>query len=139
MEQVRIENVLGLNERIKNPLDLVDLGAKGIFRKQLDKLSEAMCLPAGTLASLLTVSLRTIQRQPKEKPFDRNVADRAIKLAELTAKGINVFGSQKSFCSWLQTPCLALGNKTPISLLVSTIGMEMVFDVIGRIEYGVFS
>ncbi len=33
----------------------------------------------------------------------------------------------------------ALGNKTPVSLLVSTAGVDMVDDVIGRIEHGVYS
>lgn len=139
MERLAIEKVLGLREHIRTPLDLVDLGAKGVSKKQIIALSAAMCLSSAAIASLLAVNVRTIQRQPEEKPFDRNVSDRAIKLAQLTVRGINVFGSKEEFCKWLQAPCIALGDKTPMSILVSTVGVEMVDDIIGRIEYGIFS
>jgi putative toxin-antitoxin system antitoxin component (TIGR02293 family) len=137
--QVSIESILGLKEKIGTPLDLVRLGDEGVLKSQIKHLGEAMCVPNTVLANLLSINVRTIQRQPEGKHFDRNVSDRAIKLAQLTARGIKVFGSSEDFCAWLQTPCLALGDKTPVSLLVSTVGTDMVDDVIGRIEYGVYS
>ena len=48
----------------------------------------------GNHGEFLAVSPRTIQRQPKGKVFDKNVSERAIKLAQLTAHGINVFGAK---------------------------------------------
>jgi len=137
--QASVESVLGLNETIRNDLDLIKLGAKGVKKGQIKRLGEAMCLPNTVLASLLAINVRTIQRQPEGKPFDRQISDRAIKLAQLTARGIDVFGNGAEFCAWLQTPSMALGNKTPLSLLVSVVGVDLVGDVIGRIEYGVYS
>ncbi len=134
-----IENVLGLKEKIENPFDLIDLGAKGVSKSQINRLSGEMCLSMTTMANLLAVSPRTIQRQPEGKLFDKNVSERAIKLAQLTAHGINVFGAKGEFCTWLQTPVVALGNKTPVSILNSTMGVELVDDIIGRIEHGIFS
>ncbi len=139
MAHMDVENVLGLKEKIENPLDLIDLGAKGVSKSQIGRLSEAMCLSMATIANLLVVSVRTIQRQPEEKAFDKNVSERAIKLAQLTAHGVNVFGAKEEFCTWLQTPVVALGDKTPMSILNSTMGVELVDDIIGRIEHGVFS
>ena len=39
----------------------------------------------------------------------------------------------------MNTENIALGGKRPIELLPSRYGAQMVLDVIGRIEYGVFS
>ncbi|OPY67321.1 MAG: hypothetical protein A4E57_02383 [Syntrophorhabdaceae bacterium PtaU1.Bin034] len=132
-----IENILGLRSKIRTPLDLVDLGNKGISKKQIKSLAEAMCLSSNAIAPLLAINVRTIQRQPENKHFDRNVSERAIRLAQLTARGVDAFGTKESFCQWLQTPSLALGNRAPISLLASFAGIEMVDDEIGRMEYGV--
>ncbi len=137
--QVSIESILGLKEKISGPLDLVKLGSEGVVKSQIKHLGEAMCVPNTVLANLLSINIRTMQRQPEGKHFDRNVSDRAIKLAQLTARGIEVFGGSEEFCDWLQTPCVALGDRTPVSLLVSTVGVDMVDDVIGRIEYGIYS
>ena len=137
--QANIENVLGLKNKVRTPLDLVKLGTKGVLKEQIKHLAEAMCVPSTVMAALLSINVRTIQRQPEGKHFDRNVSDRAIKLAQLTVRGIKVLGNREEFRAWLQAPCIALGNKTPISLLVSTVGVDMVDDVIGRIEYGVVS
>jgi putative toxin-antitoxin system antitoxin component (TIGR02293 family) len=137
--QVSVESVLGLDETIRNDLDLIEIGAKGVKKQQIRHLGEAMCLPNTALAPLLAINVRTIQRQPEGKPFDRRVSDRAIKLARLTARGIEIFGNGVEFCAWLQTPSMALGDKTPLSLLVSIVGVDLVDDLIGRIEYGVYS
>ena len=139
MAQIGVEHILGLKEKIGNPLELIVLGAKGVSKSQIGSLSKAMCLSLATIANLLAVSLRTIQRQPEGKVFDRNVSERAIKLAQLTAHGVNVFGAKEEFCAWLQTPVVALGNKTPMSILNSTMGVELVDNIVGRIEHGIFS
>ncbi len=137
--RVSVESVLGLDVVIANDLDLIELGAKGVKKQQLRHLGEAMCLSNAVLASLLAVNVRTIQRQPENKPFAREVSDRAIKLAQLTVRGIDVFGTGTEFCAWLQTPSMTLGNKTPLTLLVSVVGMDLVGDIMGRIAYGVYS
>lgn len=137
--QVSVKSVLGLDETIRNDLDLVEAGAKGVKKAQIRRLGEAMCLSNTVLASLLAINVRTIQRQPEGKPFDRQVSDRAIKLAQLTARGTEIFGDAGDFCAWLHTPSIALGDKTPLSLLESIVGIDLVGDVLGRIEHGVYS
>jgi len=136
---IAIEEVLGLEGRVRTPLDLVDLGAKGVLKKQVKHLGNVMCITSTTLAKLLAITPRTIQRQPEEKRFDRVVSERAINLAQLIVKGIELFKDKDEFCAWLQAPCLALGSRTPISLLTSSVGVGMVNDLLGRMEYGVFS
>jgi putative toxin-antitoxin system antitoxin component (TIGR02293 family) len=139
MKDVDIQKILDLDSPVDSPLDLVELGSKGVLKRQIKRLADAMCITNTALAGLLAITPRTIQRYPESKPFDRTVSERAIKLAMLTSKGIRLFGDSKEFCAWLQSPCVALGNRTPLNLLASAIGLGLVEDVLGRIEYGVFS
>jgi putative toxin-antitoxin system antitoxin component (TIGR02293 family) len=137
--QASVNSVLGLDETIKSDLDLVEVGAKGVKKQQIRRLGEALCLPNTVLASLLAINVRTIQRQPEGKPFDRQVSDRAIKLAKVAVRGIEVFGDAAEFCAWLRAPSMVLGERTPLSLLESIVGIDLVDDVLGRIEHGVYS
>jgi len=60
-------------------------------------------------------------------------------IAEVIAKGSKVFGGRDRFLAWMNHPNKALNNKTPMSLLNSKFGTNMVLDELGRIEHGVFS
>ena len=60
-------------------------------------------------------------------------------IAEVFAKGSKVFNSRDRFLDWMNYPNKAFNNKTPMSLLDSKFGMDMVLDELGRIEHGVFS
>jgi putative toxin-antitoxin system antitoxin component (TIGR02293 family) len=139
MKDVQIQEVLALDEPLSSPLDLIELGARGIYKRQIKHLAGVLCVTSASLAAMLAITPRTIQRHPEEKRFDRVVSERAIKLAMLAVRGIRVFGNKDEFCSWLQSPAIALGNRTPLSLLSSAIGLGMVEDVLGRIEHGVYS
>ncbi|MFX0194763.1 MAG: antitoxin Xre/MbcA/ParS toxin-binding domain-containing protein, partial [Candidatus Hodarchaeota archaeon] len=43
------------------------------------------------------------------------------------------------FLAWMDHPNRALADKTPLSLLNSRFGAEMLLDELGRIEHGVFA
>jgi hypothetical protein len=59
--------------------------------------------------------------------------------ARLRAKAIDVLGTPEKADSWLQAPNRALGGATPISLIGTGAGAQEAINVLGRIEYGVFS
>ena len=59
--------------------------------------------------------------------------------AGVVAKGTDVFGDKEMFLAWLNQPCTALSNNTPFSMLGSRVGIETIFDELGRIEHGVYS
>lgn len=67
------------------------------------------------------------------------ISEQILKIAEVVAKGTDVFGDRKMFLAWMNQPCTGLSNNTPFSMLKSRFGIEMVFDELGRIEYGVYS
>ncbi len=67
------------------------------------------------------------------------LSEQILQIAEVTAKGSKVFEGRERFLAWLNHPNKALNNKTPMSLLNSKFGTDMVLNELGRIEHGVFS
>ncbi len=53
-------------------------------------------------------------------------------------KCIEVFGTKEQAENWMKSPNLALGGKTPASLVIEPKGLKMVEDVLKRIEYGIY-
>ena len=128
-----------LRREIATRLDLVALGHKGIPKAALLQLTEFLGLSVAQIAALLPVTERTIQRYPMNKNFSRVVSEQIIQLAEVAARGVEVFADRESFLAWLDAPNPALQGHTPRSLLASRFGSELVLDELGRIEHGVFA
>ena len=62
-----------------------------------------------------------------------------IQLRLLETRGIHAFENKDRFYRWLNSPCGALGGKIPAKLIETPEGFQQVLDVLGRIEYGVYS
>ena len=138
-----IAEVLGgkktLKKKIHSRLDLIEMSKAGITKEALKNLAKYLSLSTTQLAKLLPVSERTILRYTSKKPFNRVVSEQIIQIAEVVARGTEVFQDKEKFISWMHSPSKALANQTPLSLLDSRFGTEMVLDELGRIEYGVYS
>ena len=66
-------------------------------------------------------------------------SDRAWRLSELLVKATELFGSRQEAERWFDTPAPALDRKKPIELMTSSVGARMVEQLLGRIEYGVYT
>jgi putative toxin-antitoxin system antitoxin component (TIGR02293 family) len=87
------------------------------------------------------VSIRTMQRRTgrPQKPLRQDQSGRAWKFAEILTTASDVFGSQSEAEKWLTTPAVALDQRRPVDLLSSPAGVEMVEQLLGRLEYGVYT
>jgi putative toxin-antitoxin system antitoxin component (TIGR02293 family) len=143
MELSGITAILGgeevLQKKIQSQMDLIELSHKGIPKDALVNLAKYLSFTIRQMAQLLPVTERTLQRYTSQKHFNPVVSEQILHIAEVAAKGTEVFGAKDQFLSWMNHPNKALANKTPISLLSSRFGLEMVLDELGRMEYGVFS
>jgi putative toxin-antitoxin system antitoxin component (TIGR02293 family) len=138
-----ITKVLGgekvLRKRIRNRMDMIELSKKGISKNALAHLANYLSFTLSQMAELLPVSERTIQRCSSEDQFNRVVSEQILQIAEVAARGKDVFEDKDKFLSWMNHPNKTLANRTPASLLSSRFGIEMVLDELGRIEHGVLS
>ncbi len=87
------------------------------------------------------VSIRTVQRRTgsPQKLLSQDQSGRAWKFAEIVTTATEVFGSQSEAEKWLTTPAVALDQRRPVDLLSSPAGVEMVEQLLGRLEYGVYT
>lgn len=60
-------------------------------------------------------------------------------LEAVMAHGLAVYGNAEDLAAWLHSENPALGGIRPETLLSSVSGREQVRDILGRIEWGIFS
>jgi putative toxin-antitoxin system antitoxin component (TIGR02293 family) len=131
------EKVLG--KKIRNTMDLIEISRRGVSKRALSHLAKSLGLTAPAMASILPITERTIQRYKPKENFKPSVSEHILELADLVARGTDVFDNRDRFLEWIRRPSTALGNQAPITLLDSTFGVRMVRDELGRIEHGVTS
>lgn len=124
----------------KNGMNLIDIVRTGIHFRTFWRFAHTIPFSFNEWSSFLHISERTLQRyQSEQKTFDPMQSEKILQIALLFKRGINVWGDAEKFHSWLDTDSIALGNIKPKSLLDSSIGIQMLNDELGRIEYGVLA
>lgn len=145
MQQVDISTVtplLGLEIDKRQMMGLgphISIAQQGLPRKSLDHLKENTGLSYSFLADCLHINLRTLQRYKEDQRFSQAVSERALMIADVYARGYEVFGNRESFQQWMQQPVVAMGKQVPQQLLTSTYGVNFLLMELGRIEHGIFA
>jgi putative toxin-antitoxin system antitoxin component (TIGR02293 family) len=94
----------------------------------------------GALAKVLQLPPRTLARRKSGGVLTSAESERLLRLARLFEQAVTVFeGDAPAAGKWLQEPVLGLGNRTPLQLAETEIGARAVEDLLGRLEYGVYS
>lgn len=92
------------------------------------------------VTQILAISEPTLYRWTKaNKNLDRNFSVKLFEIVDLFLYGEEVFGNKEVFFKWLNLPNEALGGLEPQELIEIPGGVSKVKDVLGRIEYGVYS
>jgi len=130
-----------LGRPINSLLDFADAIEAGLPRRAAQQIKQHLELTEQELASSLGVSTKTLQRKAKQTDavLTPSQGDRLYRLARLVAFAEHVFEDQKRARQWLREPQLGLGNRIPLELMHSEAGAQEVEDLLGRLEYGVFS
>ncbi|MCG3117879.1 MAG: DUF2384 domain-containing protein [Candidatus Manganitrophus sp. SA1] len=66
-------------------------------------------------------------------------SDRLYRFAKIYAMAVEVFGELNEAQKWLRSPQIGLNGRIPLELIATEAGAQEVKDLLGRIEYGVFS
>lgn len=119
--------------------DLVSLIRKGFNKGALDAMMAHMDITATDMARIMHTSDRTMRRYTKDTVLNPEQSERLLELARLFAHGLDAFGSRDRLRRWMNGPVQSLGGQKPIDLLDTSVGIGLVNDVIGRIEYGIVS
>ena len=139
----KLIHVLGkqnVRSKIESPFDFIHIASKGINASTVKNFREYFNISREDAALMLNISSPTLYRWTKtNKNLGRNHSIILLELTDLFLYGAEVFGSNDHFTKWLGLPNTALGGKEPQELLEIPGGIAKVKDVIGRIEYGVYS
>lgn len=74
------------------------------------------------------------------KPVGKEILDEPVpQLVRIAVLAGVVFEDQQRAIAWLTTPQGGLGNRVPFELIQTEPGAQEVYDLLGRIEHGVFS
>jgi len=131
--------LLGGDYAASTDFDLLNLARKGVSKKALLSLAKQISLTIQEVAGIMHISERTLQRYTPSTLIKTEHAEKAIELARLYQRGTEVFGTMENFNDWMKTPNYTLNGETPLDLLDTSIGFELILQTLGRIEYGVFS
>lgn len=119
-------------------LKLVHISREGLSYKKFKIAENAFMLSKMELSRLLHISDRTLDRIHKDKKrLNTPQTERVLELSMLYEHGWACFGSRDNFRSWMDMAYIPYGGVTPLSLLDTTHGIEMVHTALGRIEHGI--
>ncbi len=121
------------------PLQLIDRSRQGLAGTEADRIARLLGVSDKEMAPLLNQSVATFHRQTKTGRLDAATSERLLLLGRLAQYGATVFQNQGKFTRWLRRPLRLLGDRSPLALMDSPTGVQLVEDILGRIEYGVFS
>lgn len=132
---MNLAEVLQEQPSLKN---LTEAARHGIPRKFVDELAQTLDISLRDLAPLLHASERNLRRYQPEQLLPSDVSDRALNIARVFERTLDVLDTPERAVQWLKQPSHALGE-APLELLATTFGAEQVLAILGRIEHGVFS
>jgi putative toxin-antitoxin system antitoxin component (TIGR02293 family) len=121
------------------PLEKMERSAVGISKKELEALKSRTGLDYDKLANLLSVTRATLINKLSAEKFNSSLSERILGLADIYSYGYSVFEDEEKFNRWMFKDNKALGGKTPFQICNNQFGREEVKNIIGRIEYGVYS
>lgn len=119
--------------------DLISRIREGLEFNAFSRLQERLDLTERDLASLLGISSTTLARRKVQNRLTPEESERAVRFARLFELAGDVFEEEADRRNWLKTPRAVFGGESPLQRASTEIGARQVEDVLGRIEYGVYS
>lgn len=110
----------------------------GVPSRAIQELSEVLAISRASLYEYVDLSKSTIEKRIKEKqPLSKEESDRVVRVAKTYDRALAVFEDRDSATRWMKNAIRSLGGVTPLSLLDTEAGYELVMDTLGKIEFGV--
>lgn len=104
-------------------------------------VQNAVDIPSNKVFDVIGISRRTVQRRASRpgEPLSQDQSNRLWKFAEIFSATIELFGGRGAAAHWLTSPSLALEQKAPVDLMTTHAGAELVEQLLGRLEHGVYT
>jgi putative toxin-antitoxin system antitoxin component (TIGR02293 family) len=123
----------------RSSLDWVSIVRGGISATAVDALVRSIRISQTELSAALGIPERTLIRRKREGALSSEESAKVVRLARLVQRAEEVFENLDVSVDWLKSANSSLSGQTPLSLVDTEIGAELVMDTLGRIEQGVFA
>ena len=109
---------------------------QGLPSSAVDRVISLMGLNQTSMSDLLDISTSTLKRRSVLKSTS---SERLFRISSLFQKALEVFEDRTEARRWFMNPKRALGGKTPLEYSETEVGAREVEDLLGRLEYGVYT
>jgi len=112
---------------------------KGLPFTEIEALRGELDEPLESLGRHLSISRSTLQRRRAERRLSPQESDRVLRFCRLLRHAVSVFGDLDRARQWLKFPQRGLGGAVPLDYASTEVGAREVENLLGRIDYGVYS
>nr|WP_295930013.1 antitoxin Xre/MbcA/ParS toxin-binding domain-containing protein [uncultured Dyadobacter sp.] len=117
----------------------IEMIRNGISKNEFERFKDKTKLDYDQLALALSVARATLINKKGDEKFNQVLSEKIISLADMYSYGYEVFEDIDRFNQWIFRPNQALGGQRPFDFLDTQFGREEIRNLIGRIDYGVYS
>ncbi len=129
-----------LDEATQPPQKVIDFVSKGLPFDALGRVARAYGVTQQAMAGLIAVSPRTLQRRRTAGCFDALESERLYRFIRLYLRALDVFDQDEDAARKLLTEAQpGLEGAVPAEMARSEYGAAEVMDLLGRIDYGVYT
>ncbi len=129
-----------LGKDIETSSDLEHVTRAGLPVSIINIVAGELDMQRLAVAKLIGISERTLSRRVNGNTrLTPEESDRMVRLARILALAKETLGDMEKAGRWLQTPNRALDGDRPFDRLDTDMGVRAVEQVLGRIEYGLYS
>ena len=126
--------------RKRSDFDYIRVGQRGIPKGSIDHLAQRIGMSRKNLAEkVFAISVKTLERKSPKTKLDKKISSHAVEIAKVLEHASEVFGDNEKVKDWINRENKALNNMKPVDLFDTLTGLNMVNDILGRIEEGVYS
>jgi len=122
-----------------SPAHVVRVVQAGLDFAELEALREQLDLPLDRLAGQLGLARATLHRRKATGRLTTGESDKVVRFARLLGQAVHLFGGVEDARRWLKSPQRGLGGAVPLDYAQTEAGAREVENLLGRIDYGVYS
>jgi putative toxin-antitoxin system antitoxin component (TIGR02293 family) len=122
-----------------SPAEVIQVVREGLDFAELEALREQLDLPLDRLAGQLGMARATLHRRKAGGRLTSDESDKVVRFARLLGHAVHLFGGIEDARRWLKSPQRGLGGAVPLDYAQTEAGAREVENLLGRIDYGVYS
>ena len=125
---------------LKDSSRTIELIRNGLPAQTIDFVAGLLYLSRAAFLEAIKIPPSTIERRLRSgEALSSEESDRVSRVAKVLRRAVEVFGDDAQGKAWMTDSISSVGGKTPLSLLDTVEGYELVVNTLSRIEYGVYA